>query len=88
MRNRFDSLAKIARCPRPIFITHGDCDSLIPIGQAETLFAAAPQPKRFHVIAGGVHDGSFPPDFLASLSEFLQEIDAAPAPVAHSAAAN
>lgn len=88
MRNRFDNLAKIGRCPRPIFIMHGDCDSLIPFRQAEELFAAAPSPKRFFPIVGGVHDGSFPPDFLASLNDFLREIDAAPAPVLPSAVAN
>lgn len=85
MRNRFDNLAKIGHCPRPIFITHGDRDQLIPIRQAEELFAAAPQPKRFHVIPGGVHDGSLPPDFLHSLADFLREIDA---PTAHSPTAN
>jgi len=88
MRNRFDNLAKIGRCPRPIFIAHGDCDQLIPFHQAKELFAAAPELKRFHAIAGGVHDGSLPPDFLNSLADFLREVEAAPAPLSHSTAAN
>ncbi len=88
MRNRFDNLAKIARCSRPIFITHGDADALIPFRQGEELFAAAPEPKRFHRIVGGAHDGTLPPDFLASLNDFLRAIDAARTPAAHSAVTN
>src|SRR5205823_4469722 len=30
MRNRFDSLSKIALCTRPTFVTHGDADGLVP----------------------------------------------------------
>jgi fermentation-respiration switch protein FrsA (DUF1100 family) len=73
MRNRFDSLAKIDRCPSPLLIAHGEYDHLIPFAQAERLFAAAPAPKRFFVMKNCSHHGGLPPDFLAALAVFVKE---------------
>ncbi len=78
VRSRFDNLAKIAQCPRPVFVIHGDQDTLIPFSQGERLFAAALEPKGFFPIPGGGHNDEFPADCRASLAAFLHKI-AAPA---------
>lgn len=79
LHNRFDSLAKIGRCPRPIFIAHGDRDELIPLEQGRRLFAAAPEPKRFFLMHGCGHNGPFPSDCLAALVDFIQASVGSPA---------
>jgi fermentation-respiration switch protein FrsA (DUF1100 family) len=73
VRNRFDNLAKIARCHRPVFIAHGDCDTLIDGAHAERLFAAANEPKRYFVMEGHGHYESADEPFFAALRQFLDE---------------
>ena len=50
VRNRFDNLAKIARCPRPVAIAAGDCDELIPLWMGEKLYEAAPSTKQYFLL--------------------------------------
>jgi fermentation-respiration switch protein FrsA (DUF1100 family) len=71
--NRYDNLEKIGRCPRPIFIAHGDRDSIIPFSQGQRLFEAAPEPKKFLVLPNGDHNDAFPPQFYTTLAVFLKE---------------
>ena len=47
MSNRFDNLSKIGKCHRPVFITHGTADEVVPYRHGEALFIAANEPKRF-----------------------------------------
>jgi fermentation-respiration switch protein FrsA (DUF1100 family) len=77
--NRYDNLAKIGRCPRPIFIAHGDRDGLIPFSQGQRLFEAAPEPKKFLVLPNGDHNDPFPAAFFTALAEFLKEQTPLPA---------
>jgi fermentation-respiration switch protein FrsA (DUF1100 family) len=76
LRNRFDSLAKIGRCCRPLFVAHGTADRLVPFRQGERLFAAAPEPKRFFPMRGYDHNHSPGPDFYAALREFQAAVEA------------
>jgi uncharacterized protein len=71
VRNRFDNLAKIAQCSRPVFVAHGTVDNLIPMDQGKQLFNAASEPKQFFPLAGQGHDEFVPPEFFASLNAFL-----------------
>jgi uncharacterized protein len=73
MRNRFDSLTKITRCKRPVFVTHGTADQVIPFAHGERLYAAANEPKRFFPMPGGGHSEDFDPRFFAELKGFLRE---------------
>jgi uncharacterized protein len=75
VRNRFDSLAKIDRCPGPTFIAHGDCDQLIPYRQSVRLFEKAKEPKRFFSMAGCDHNVPLPPSFYQALRDYLNECD-------------
>jgi fermentation-respiration switch protein FrsA (DUF1100 family) len=72
VRDRFNSLAKIGRCPGPLFIAHGTADRLVPFAQGERLFAAAPQPKEFFPMKGYDHQHTPGPDFYARLHSFLE----------------
>ncbi len=42
VRNRFDSVAKIADVRGPVFIAHGTADTLVPVHHGERLHDAAP----------------------------------------------
>jgi fermentation-respiration switch protein FrsA (DUF1100 family) len=75
MTNRFDSLSKIGRCQRPVFIAHGTSDTLIPDSQGKALFKAANDPKRYVPMPGKDHNDELPPEFFTSLGEFLRETD-------------
>jgi fermentation-respiration switch protein FrsA (DUF1100 family) len=76
MRNRFDNLAKIKRCQRPVIITHGTADRLIPFRQAEQLFTAANPPKRFYPVPGADHNDPVPTAFFQETRRFLEEVEA------------
>jgi fermentation-respiration switch protein FrsA (DUF1100 family) len=78
MRNRFDNLAKIGSCRRPIFIAHGTADGLIPFALGERLFAAANEPRCFHRMDGFDHNTALDLAFFAALRRFLATAEAAP----------
>ena len=74
MRCRFDNLAKIGRCSRPVFIAHGTADSVVPFAQGEALFAAANEPKEFLRIEGADHGlEQIGPRLHAPLAKFLAD---------------
>jgi fermentation-respiration switch protein FrsA (DUF1100 family) len=72
VHNHFDNLAKISRCPGPVFIAHGDRDRLIPLSQARKLEEAAPAPKQFYLLESSDHNDPLPPGFFAALARFLE----------------
>jgi len=51
VRDRYDSLAKIARIQAPLLIVHGERDEVVPVAMGRRLLEAAPEPKQ----------GVFPP---------------------------
>lgn len=71
VRSRFDSLAKIGRCTRPIFIAHGSTDQLIPFRLGQKLFEAANEPKRFCEMVGNDHNDGLTVAFYDELRTFL-----------------
>jgi fermentation-respiration switch protein FrsA (DUF1100 family) len=52
----YPSLERIRGLECPLLVLHGDRDEIVPVDQARTLFAAAPEPKRLHVFAGAGHN--------------------------------
>jgi fermentation-respiration switch protein FrsA (DUF1100 family) len=72
MRNRFDNLAKIGRCNRPVFVAHGTADEVIPLAHGEQLFAAANEPKAFLPLDGLTHNVLVGEQFYAALARFLE----------------
>lgn len=72
LTDRFPSRERIGRVHMPVFIAHGDQDTVVPYAQGERLFALANEPKTFVRMPGSDHatlvrDGVYPHifDFLA-----------------------
>ncbi len=80
MRNRFDSVSKIGRCRRPVFVAHGTADTLIPFALGKRLYDAANEPKRFLSLAGVDHNDALPVTFFTELTKFLKETEKAAVP--------
>ena len=51
-----DVIGRIA--PRPIMLTHGTLDEIVPVRHAYTLFTAAEEPKELWVVPGAHHVGA------------------------------
>jgi fermentation-respiration switch protein FrsA (DUF1100 family) len=69
--DRFNSLARIGRCHRPVFIAHGMADRLISFRHGERLFAAANEPKQFLPLPGHDHHDPLGKEFYAAVRDFL-----------------
>jgi uncharacterized protein len=62
--------------PRPIFITHGALDEIVPVSHAVTLFKAAEEPKELWVIADAHHVGARdtdPEGYFERVERFLRQ---------------
>lgn len=70
---RFDSLRRVPRLRVPIFVAHGDADEIVPFELGETLYDAAPEPKRFFRAAGAHHNDVFAaPGLIDAIAEFAR----------------
>jgi pimeloyl-ACP methyl ester carboxylesterase len=76
MRNRFDSLARIGACTRPLLVFHGTADNVVPFALGKRLFAAARAPKRFIRVEGAGHRDAVPPAFYVEVRRFLADMAA------------
>lgn len=77
MKNRYDSVTKIAAYKGPLLQSHGDCDSLISMSLAKKLFDAAAEPKEFYCVSGGDHNCTQPVEYYQKLDEFLDKLPSA-----------
>jgi fermentation-respiration switch protein FrsA (DUF1100 family) len=71
MRTQLDSAAKIGNYHGPLYQSHGDCDTTVPLKFARRLFDAANEPKEFKVFKGGEHNIDRPLQYYDKLREFL-----------------
>ncbi len=77
VRTRYDNLAKIPSIEVPLLILHGTRDRIVPFAQGESLFRAAPEPKRFWAIAGADHNDTFlagGEDYWLAWEDFLSSL--------------
>lgn len=88
IRQRFESINKVAQVSAPLLIVHGSEDRLVPPAMADELLAAATSPtKRLVKLEGAGHSGAsrHPAyagavlDFLAGLPVAGERLSAAPA---------
>ncbi len=73
-KSRFDSLEQIRKVRAPILIAHGTRDEVVPFAMGRSLFAAAPEPKRFYSIEGAGHNDVLDmggKSYLACLKDFV-----------------
>ncbi len=59
IKDRFESITKIAKVKAPVFIFNGDDDGVIPPAQGRRLFEAAIEPKQSHWIPGAGHNNLY-----------------------------
>ncbi|MEG2154545.1 MAG: alpha/beta fold hydrolase [Burkholderiaceae bacterium] len=73
IRQRFDSINKVAKIEAPLLIVHGTADGLVPPAMADELFAAAASPvKRLVKFEGVGHSGvSRHPGYADAVMSFL-----------------
>ena len=56
IKDKYNSLEKIAKVKAPLLLFHGENDHVIPIAHAKILFAAANQPKKAEYFPGIKHN--------------------------------
>jgi len=69
-----DVIGRIA--PRPILLTHGMLDEIVPVRHAYTLFKAAEEPKELWIVPGAHHVGARdedPDGYFLKVEQFLRE---------------
>jgi len=81
-----DVIGRIA--PRPIMLTHGVLDEIVPVQHVHTLFQAAEEPKELWVVPGAHHVGArdIDPDLYFQRVEGFLERSLARTPTTASAA--
>ncbi|QYJ07399.1 alpha/beta hydrolase [Qipengyuania flava] len=70
LRDRYESIDKIAAIDAPVLILHGDADTLIPHHHAERLASAKPD-SELRIFAGFGHDLAWHPDAEEAVLDFL-----------------
>lgn len=56
--DKYDLLACIRKIKSPVLVLHGDRDKVVPLQQAETMWANANDPKQLKIIQNGDHQFS------------------------------
>jgi uncharacterized protein len=77
VRSRYDNERKLPLIGVPKLIVQAERDEVVPASHAQRLFELAPEPKRFHVLAGSSHNAVFGerrPEYFGAWRGFLAEI--------------
>jgi fermentation-respiration switch protein FrsA (DUF1100 family) len=78
LKDRFDSIGRIARIGCPLLVIAGDRDGVVPYAHSQRLFAAAAPPRTFVTVAGADHNDRELADgdqMMRAIGEFLGRID-------------
>lgn len=59
LKNKFDSIGRIASVSAPILFTHGDADEIVPYEFGRRLFEATKAEKEFYTIHGAHHNDTY-----------------------------
>ena len=77
LRDRYETINRIARVRAPILVIGGDRDRIVPLAQTRKIFDAAREPKALLVINGADHnDDSLLAgrDLIAGVLRFLRDV--------------
>jgi fermentation-respiration switch protein FrsA (DUF1100 family) len=74
MRNRFPTIERLADCRRPVFISHGVFDRLIPVEHARPLFDLIPAKKELFLLEAKDHNDPRGGDYYRAVQQFLKPI--------------
>jgi fermentation-respiration switch protein FrsA (DUF1100 family) len=72
LKDRYDSLSRIAQVHAPILILQGERDQVVPPALGRELFAAAPEPKEFWSSPDAGHDDLFDVGADQAVLDFLR----------------
>ena len=72
MKDRFDSIARIAKVRAPLFMVHGERDRVVPIRLGRKLFAAASDPKEVVYLPDAGHNDLPAHGSTQAVIEFLE----------------
>jgi hypothetical protein len=75
MRDQYRSIDKIGDIKMPIFMVHGEQDSIIPVHLAQALYEAAPQPKTLIRLPEAGHNNIYQHGAAEHTLEFLSALD-------------
>jgi fermentation-respiration switch protein FrsA (DUF1100 family) len=78
VRDRFDSVDKIARVGVPLLVVHGERDEVVPVRFGRALFAAASEPKEALWLPGSGHGVIGQHAVDAAVVDFLERKGVAP----------
>ena len=74
LQTRYDIRAKVKNIKVPLLVLHGERDEIVPFAHGQTVFDAAPQPKKFFTIAGAGHNDTYivgGESYFRQLREFI-----------------
>lgn len=78
MRNRFDSIDRLARYDGPLLMSHGTRDEVVPYQLGRRLFDASPSPVKTWIdLPDYTHNRPQPMSYYGDLRAFLEQIPAA-----------
>ena len=76
MRNQLNSAEAIKSCDVPLFQSHGDADTLVPINLGKKLFKNSPSTnKKLFSVPGMTHWGRLPDRYWVELEAFISQVD-------------
>ncbi|MBD2461720.1 alpha/beta hydrolase [Oscillatoria sp. FACHB-1407] len=76
LTQRFDSIHKVPRLQMPVLFIHGIADTEVPADMSQSLFDAAPEPKRLWLVPGAGHNNvgdTAGAEYLRVVEQFVQE---------------
>ena len=74
LRDRFDSRSVIDRVRMPILFMHGERDRLVGYQLGRSLYAAAPEPKRFEAFPEAGHTNLYDYNAIAAVRRFVDDV--------------
>ena len=80
VRARYDLASRLPKLTLPILVLHGDRDEVIPLELGRQVYAQAPDPKDFYVIAGATHNDTYViggEAYFQRLIAFLRQVTSA-----------
>ncbi len=76
MRNQYPSETRIKSFDGPLFQSHGQADTLIPIEMGKTLFEAAPTTnKKFYSVPNMGHLDPLPQEYWGEMAAFVNAVE-------------
>lgn len=76
LRSRYDVGSKIKNIKVPLLVLHGDRDEIVPLSHGKAVFDAAPEPKKFFIIAGAGHNDTYivgSDSYFGQLRDFIDQ---------------